>query len=69
VKKIQNKDLKTETTIFERFISGAIAGFISQTVIYPLDVNILPFFLIKLLFFFLSLNLGLKSKTMLKKNR
>jgi len=41
VKKIQSKDLTTETTIFERFISGAIAGFISQTVIYPLDVNIL----------------------------
>jgi len=38
VKKIQNKDLTAETTIIERFVSGAIAGFISQTAIYPLDV-------------------------------
>ncbi|UJR25868.1 hypothetical protein I4U23_007218 [Adineta vaga] len=38
VKLIQGKDLNTETTIFERFISGAIAGFFSQTLIYPLDV-------------------------------
>ncbi|CAF1296568.1 unnamed protein product [Rotaria magnacalcarata] len=38
VKRIQGKDLSTETTILERFISGAVAGFLSQTVIYPLDV-------------------------------
>jgi hypothetical protein len=37
---MQNKDIATETTIFERFISGATAGFLSQTAIYPLDVNI-----------------------------
>ena len=41
VKRIQNKDLATETTIPERFIAGATAGFISQTAVYPLDVNIL----------------------------
>jgi hypothetical protein len=45
VKRIQNKDLTTETTILERFISGATAGFLSQTAIYPLDVNIWGFFL------------------------
>jgi hypothetical protein len=39
LKRIQNKDLSTETTIPERFVGGAIAGFISQTVIYPLDVS------------------------------
>ncbi|UJR23030.1 hypothetical protein I4U23_026056 [Adineta vaga] len=38
LKSIQNKDLSTETTIAERFIGGAIAGFISQTAVYPLDV-------------------------------
>ncbi|CAF0941266.1 unnamed protein product [Rotaria sordida] len=38
VKKIQNKDLTAETTIGERFISGAAAGFLSQTAVYPLDV-------------------------------
>jgi hypothetical protein len=65
VKKIQNKDLTTETTILERFISGAIAGFLSQTVIYPLDVNTL----LTLSLNFCSLNLGLKSTTMFKKNR
>jgi hypothetical protein len=43
VKNIQEKDLATETTIFERFISGAIAGFLSQTVIYPLDVTVIVF--------------------------
>jgi hypothetical protein len=51
VKKIQNKDLTTETTIFERFISGAIAGFLSQTAVYPLDVNILFLFLFLILKF------------------
>ncbi len=65
MKKIQNKDLTKETTILERFISGAIAGFLSQTVIYPLDVNILLTFSLN----FCSLNLGLKSTTMFKKNR
>lgn len=30
----------TETTILERFVSGAGAGFLSQTVIYPLDVRV-----------------------------
>ncbi len=65
MKKIQNKDLTTETTILERFISGAIAGFLSQTVIYPLDVNTL----LTLSLNFCSLNLGLKSTTMFKKNR
>jgi hypothetical protein len=39
VKRFQNKDLDAETTIFERFVSGAAAGFISQTAVYPLDVN------------------------------
>lgn len=39
LKRIQNKDLETETTILERFIGGAIAGFVSQTVVYPLDVS------------------------------
>ncbi|CAF0972126.1 unnamed protein product [Adineta steineri] len=38
VKKLQNKDPAAETTIIERFISGAAAGFLSQTFIYPLDV-------------------------------
>ncbi|CAF4350490.1 unnamed protein product, partial [Adineta steineri] len=38
LQKIQNKESHTETTISERFISGAAAGFISQTAIYPLDV-------------------------------
>ncbi|CAF3798131.1 unnamed protein product [Adineta steineri] len=38
LQKIQNKESHTETTIPERFISGAVAGFISQTAIYPLDV-------------------------------
>jgi hypothetical protein len=46
VKKLQDKDLTAETTILERFISGAIAGFLSQTAIYPLDVNISLFFFI-----------------------
>jgi hypothetical protein len=41
LKKIQNKELNIETTIFERFIAGAIAGFISQTAVYPLDVSII----------------------------
>lgn len=35
---MQYKDLKTETNITERFFAGAIAGFISQTFVYPLDV-------------------------------
>lgn len=39
MKTVQNKPLTTETTVFERFISGAIAGFLSQTAVYPLDVN------------------------------
>ena len=30
----------TETTILERFISGAAAGFLSQTAVYPLDVRV-----------------------------
>lgn len=48
MKKLQNKDLTAETTILERFVSGAIAGFLSQTAIYPLDVNIsLSFYLDK----------------------
>lgn len=38
VKYLQNKDIGAETTILERFFSGAMAGFFSQTVIYPLDV-------------------------------
>ncbi|CAF1356183.1 unnamed protein product [Adineta ricciae] len=38
LKRIQNKDLSTETTVGERFIGGAMAGFISQTAVYPLDV-------------------------------
>ncbi|CAF1642685.1 unnamed protein product, partial [Adineta ricciae] len=38
VKVIQGKDLNTEATVLERFVSGAIAGFLSQTVVYPLDV-------------------------------
>ncbi|CAF0911457.1 unnamed protein product [Didymodactylos carnosus] len=38
LKTIQGKDLNSETTIPERFLSGSIAGFLSQTVIYPLDV-------------------------------
>ncbi|CAF1367495.1 unnamed protein product [Adineta steineri] len=41
LQKIQNKESDTETTISERFISGAVAGFISQTAIYPLDVLII----------------------------
>jgi len=49
VKKIQEKDLATETTIFERFISGAIAGFLSQTVIYPLDVTVIVSYVIDFL--------------------
>ena len=31
--------MSTETTIAERFIAGATAGFLSQTTIYPLDVS------------------------------
>ena len=27
-----------ETNVTERFIAGAVAGFLSQTVVYPLDV-------------------------------
>jgi len=38
LRKIQRQDLNAETSIFERFISGAVAGFISQTAVYPLDV-------------------------------
>jgi len=38
LKRIQNKELSIETTIPERFLAGATAGFISQTVVYPLDV-------------------------------
>ncbi|CAF0849929.1 unnamed protein product, partial [Rotaria sordida] len=38
LKRIQNKELITETTIAERFLAGAMAGFLSQTVVYPLDV-------------------------------
>jgi len=36
---MQNKDPETETTIGERFVSGAVAGFLSQTAVYPLDVK------------------------------
>jgi hypothetical protein len=66
VKKIQEKDLATETTIFERFISGAIAGFLSQTVIYPLDVTVIISYVID---FLLCSNLGLESTLMFKTNR
>ncbi|CAF2036588.1 unnamed protein product [Rotaria magnacalcarata] len=38
LKRMQNKELSTETTIVERFAAGAFAGFLSQTVVYPLDV-------------------------------
>ncbi|CAF0738764.1 unnamed protein product [Didymodactylos carnosus] len=37
LKKIQKKDINIETTIAERFLAGSIAGFLSQTAIYPLD--------------------------------
>ncbi|CAF5076720.1 unnamed protein product, partial [Rotaria sp. Silwood1] len=38
LKRIQNKELNAETTVAERFLAGAFAGFLSQTVVYPLDV-------------------------------
>ena len=38
LKRMQNKSLDIETTISERFVAGAVAGFISQTTVYPLDV-------------------------------
>ena len=38
LKRIQNKNSDVETTITERFIAGAVAGFVSQTTVYPLDV-------------------------------
>lgn len=38
LKLVQNKPLTTETTVAERFVAGAIAGFVSQTIVYPLDV-------------------------------
>lgn len=38
LKRLQNKDINTETTIAERFTAGAVAGFVSQTIVYPLDV-------------------------------
>ena len=38
LKAIQNKEMSTETTLVERFVSGAVAGFLSQTVVYPMDV-------------------------------
>jgi len=44
LKRIQNKELSTETTIPERFLAGSIAGFISQTAVYPLDVIVLVSF-------------------------
>ena len=44
MKKIQNKDFEVETTVYERFISGAAAGFLSQTAVYPIDVSILVLF-------------------------
>jgi hypothetical protein len=50
LKRIQNKDLTTETTIPERFIAGATAGFISQTAVYPLDVMMIVI-LISIFFF------------------
>ncbi len=53
LKRIQNKELTIETTITERFLAGAIAGFLSQTTVYPLDVIItVLLFLWKSLFFF-----------------
>jgi hypothetical protein len=52
VKRVQNIELDTETTIPERFISGAIAGFISQTAVYPLDVCIFHSSFRNLLFYF-----------------
>lgn len=30
--------MTAETNIIERFLAGAMAGFLSQTVVYPLDV-------------------------------
>jgi hypothetical protein len=45
MKRIQNKELDTETTVPERFVAGAIAGFMSQTAVYPLDVFIYYLFL------------------------
>ncbi|CAF2454935.1 unnamed protein product [Rotaria sp. Silwood2] len=38
LKRIQSKELCTETTVIERFLAGAMAGFLSQTFVYPLDV-------------------------------
>lgn len=38
---MQKKDQDTETTVLERFTAGAAAGFISQTIVYPLDVILL----------------------------
>ena len=65
LKRIQNKELSTETSIYERFIAGAFAGFISQTVIYPLDVSNIDCF-----YFFISLyfDAGLKSAFVFKTN-
>ena len=51
LKRMQNKDLETETTIWERFTAGATAGFISQTIVYPLDVIILDDRCYRLIFF------------------
>jgi len=65
LKRIQNKDLTVETTIPERFIAGAAAGFISQTVVYPLDVMMI----IALFFIDLSLVLGFKSTFVFTTNR
>lgn len=34
-------DSKKELNIFERFVSGSLAGVLSQTAIYPLEVHII----------------------------
>ncbi len=65
MKRIQNKELSTETTIPERFLAGATAGFISQTVVYPLDVILIISGFFELIFVFL----GPKSTFVFKTNR
>lgn len=60
--------MDTETTIPERFVAGAAAGFISQTVVYPLDV-ILIIVLFSKCIFTLFRNLGFKSTFDTKTNR
>jgi len=47
--------LSTETTIPERFLAGATAGFISQTAVYPLDVILIVSGFFKLIFILLFL--------------